>query len=120
MSTTQSLTAVVTDIRKIEMRHYPVPEAGPTDAVLKSNCAVSAAAITTTTFMASIGPTGSHRKFSVMKSWVGSARSVLRLRAAGKSRKAIWSPSRRRSPANAVAIALRAMQLCARTSEVTG
>ena len=35
MSSTQSLTAVVTDIRKIEIRHYPVPEAGPTDAVLK-------------------------------------------------------------------------------------
>ena len=35
MSSTQSLTAVVTDIRKIEMRHYPVPEAGPLDAVLK-------------------------------------------------------------------------------------
>jgi len=35
MSSTQSLTAVVTDIRKIEMRHYPVPEAAQTDAVLK-------------------------------------------------------------------------------------
>jgi threonine dehydrogenase-like Zn-dependent dehydrogenase len=34
MSTTQSLTAVVTDIRKIEMRHYPVPDAAQTDAVL--------------------------------------------------------------------------------------
>jgi threonine dehydrogenase-like Zn-dependent dehydrogenase len=35
MSSIQSLTAVVTGIRKIEMRHYPVPEAAQTDAVLK-------------------------------------------------------------------------------------
>jgi threonine dehydrogenase-like Zn-dependent dehydrogenase len=35
MSSIQSLTAVVTDIRKIAMRYYPVPKAAPTDAVLK-------------------------------------------------------------------------------------
>jgi hypothetical protein len=35
MSSTQSLTAVVTDIRKIEMRYYPVPKAAPTDAVFE-------------------------------------------------------------------------------------
>ena len=28
MSTTQSLTAVVTDIRKIEMRQFPFPKLG--------------------------------------------------------------------------------------------
>ena len=35
MSPTESLTAVVTDIRKIEMRHFPIPDASQTDAVLK-------------------------------------------------------------------------------------
>ena len=35
MSATQSLTAVVTDIRKMEMRQYAVPEPSRNDAVLK-------------------------------------------------------------------------------------
>jgi threonine dehydrogenase-like Zn-dependent dehydrogenase len=35
MAATQSQTAVVTDIRKIEMRQFAVPEPGQTDAVLK-------------------------------------------------------------------------------------
>jgi hypothetical protein len=37
MPSTQSLTAVVTDIRKIEMRSSPVPEAAPTDGSFASN-----------------------------------------------------------------------------------
>jgi threonine dehydrogenase-like Zn-dependent dehydrogenase len=35
MSATQSQTAVVTDIRKVEMRQFAVPEPGQNDAVLK-------------------------------------------------------------------------------------
>jgi threonine dehydrogenase-like Zn-dependent dehydrogenase len=35
MPTTESLAAVVTDIRKIEMGHFPIPDASQTDAVLK-------------------------------------------------------------------------------------
>ena len=34
MAATQSQTAVVTDIRKIEMRRFDVPEPGQNDAVL--------------------------------------------------------------------------------------
>ncbi len=35
MSPTESLTAVVTDMRKIEMRRFPIADAAQTDAVLK-------------------------------------------------------------------------------------
>ena len=35
MTSTQSLTAVMTDIRSIEMRHFPIPEASRNDAVLR-------------------------------------------------------------------------------------
>ena len=119
MSSTQSLTAVVTDIRKIEMRYYPVPEAAQTDAVLK----VELCGICGSDYDYYVhGEHWPYRKppqILGMKSWVGLVRSVLRLRAVGKSRKGIWSPSRRRFPANAVATARRGIQLCARTSEVT-
>jgi hypothetical protein len=51
----QNHAAVVTDIRKIEMRRFPMPDAAQTDAVLKVDAA-SAAVTTTTTFMENIGP----------------------------------------------------------------
>lgn len=35
MTAIQSLTAVMTDIRQFEMRHYPVPEPGRSDGILK-------------------------------------------------------------------------------------
>lgn len=35
MAETQSLTAVMTDIRQLEMRHYAVPKPGRSDAILK-------------------------------------------------------------------------------------
>ena len=35
MPTTESLAAVVTDKRQIEMRSFPVPQVSPADAILK-------------------------------------------------------------------------------------
>jgi hypothetical protein len=54
MSSTQSLTAVVTDIRKIEMRYYPVPEAAQTANPKDFIDIVRALSIS---FTSSIGPT---------------------------------------------------------------
>lgn len=58
----QSLTAVVTDKRQIEMRYFDVPALSADDAILRSSCAASAAATTITISRCITGPIKRRRR----------------------------------------------------------
>src|SRR6266403_5601832 len=120
MSPTESLTAVVTDIRKIEMRRFPIPDAAQTDAVLK----VELCGICGSDYDYYVH--GEHWPYRKPPQILGHG-VVGRIDQIGSEaarswqiRRAIWSPLRQRSPANAADTAPRGTQLCARTNEVTG
>lgn len=119
MSAIQSLTAVMTDIRKIEMRQFAVPEPAKNDAVLK----VELCGICGSDYHYYVH--GEHWPYRKPPQILGHevvgriSASAPRPRRAGESKRAIWSLSRRRSPASAAATAPPETRLYAPTSAAT-